>query len=624
MNKFSLSVAFKGQLYKNDALSTNYVFPQTNTEWALLLGSDPRKLIADLNINGDYCCYTIKIVESGIVYAYRRVRPGRSGSNCAMVMLLAGGPARDGKKLTEKMHELLTYAMSLSSSEQIDKDFLGEKLSSCDDLFNWQRQPNFKENPEKVVLNEAFREYKTEEDLFRILENPYQPAYNNFSCIHIIPAEANTIPASNSNIQQITIGLEPIYFFAFPQGVEEESGKKYIGKSEAFKLIYKRNGYKPFSTDYMRAAGDSRYYSVDNDTIKVKTAEDARIKFSRSLFFYVSDERDNNIDKFLFRIKEISNNRWMQWLVGGRTYEWLPGKDGKMEVPLEDGQYEYHIKVEGYGEKKGQIDTLNNTNNIINVRLKAESDEQEMYLVPAFYKRDKNSNAGIGKVTVGYSKNNVFFKKYGKYFGKHVSKLPVFYVMHKNPKRIMYFTCILSLLIGFGMGLIIKSQSKIEENNTAPVDTTRNNGVKVTEVSEVIVGVDALESEDEKYLSENNVWEKSKLNSQKYKDFFDVFTYLAASGWSNNEWNVTKLDTLNEIDSCYSHINNQIWISIRKKIFEKDRNNCMEIRENIRKQMKVNRNFVDISKLESPNGTSSNTPRPEERSQELPIGTQTR
>lgn len=234
--KKNISIAFKGQLYKNEAMSTNYVYPQAHSEWAMLLGSDPRKMISDLNINGDHSCYSIKITDDGIIYAYRRVRSGRSGSNCAMVMLLASGPTRDGKQLTEKMHELLSYAMNQTSADQIDKNYLEEKLSGCEELFDFHRAPQSNGASEPALIKEAYRLYKTNEELSQILENPYQPAYKQYRCIHIIPDEAGASPSFGSNVQLIDKPIEKVFFFKFPQGVEEKNGRCYVGKNECFTL----------------------------------------------------------------------------------------------------------------------------------------------------------------------------------------------------------------------------------------------------------------------------------------------------------------------------------------------------------------------------------------------------
>ncbi len=186
MNNNVLAVAFKGQLYKNEATTTNYVYPESNKDWSMLLGSDPRKTISDLNINGD--CYTIKITNRGIIYSYRRVLAGRSGSNCAMIMLLVEAPTRDGKILAEKLKELLKYAMDQTSADQINQKVLDEKMASLEELFYRTRKFTVSlndETSESSTTNEAFFIYKSDEELFARLESPYQSTYKNFSCIHL-------------------------------------------------------------------------------------------------------------------------------------------------------------------------------------------------------------------------------------------------------------------------------------------------------------------------------------------------------------------------------------------------------------------------------------------------------
>lgn len=573
----SLSIAFKGQLYKNEASSTNFVYPRPDSDWAMWLGSDPRKMISDLTITGDHNCYTLKVTEKGIIYAYRRIRSGRSGSNCAMVMLLSGGPTRDGKRLTEVLHELLTYAMSVSSVEQIDKEILKEKLSNCYDLFDWQHGPNpsvnNKEPSESIAAKEAYRVYRTDDNLYTLLENPYQSAYQNHNCMHFIPSDANAVPSMGSNMHLIDRDLETAYYITLPNDVVERDGKKHVGKNESFELIYRKPGYKDHRSGSLYVGTNSNYFTKSGNNIIVKTAEESNVNFSRPICFIVSDEKSKPIASFDLKLKKNGEKTWRPWPQNNNRL-YLPCKDGQKEVLLSDGIYDYCINSDGYKEKKDQIDTQKG-NGVCEITLRPECDEHDVVLIPAFYNRKNYPNSISEKVTIGYKKNNILYQKYQKWFSG--TNVPKFYLMHFNPKRLFIVLCFLSILVGVSGGILMsryvfpkpsEEEQPLVNNNSQPQisqTTTQSSQGFNLQVQQTAPSQQELEKLDVNYLNQNDVWKYNDLKSERYKLFYNS---LIMRGQGDR--NVKKYKGVYEgID-----IQNDLWGKIKNAIItgENDQN----------------------------------------------------
>ena len=540
----SIILAIKGQLHKDEITGTNYVFPKENVDEFSLIDSDPRITMQALGLTGaEKECYSIAVTPNGILYVYRRILPNRG--DCAMVLLLAGGPTNDGSRLCEKLADILNYALKEESSSSINDDIIKVKLSGCMDLFDWSKAPNHpikkEEEEDPVAKKEAYRVCKSDEDLFKLLEKPYQSAYEDFSCIHLIPVGVDVSPAIGSNLQLINTPVENTYFFVFPQGVEEKDGKRYVHERETFSLVYKRNGYDDYLLEGQRVQFSSKYYKIEGkDTVKVYSAEDARIKFKKNITFYVSDGNRRPVDSFDI---EIRND--------GRILQ-TTGKNGQISISLEEGKYNYSIKASGYGKKGGAIDTK--TNAQCDILLTSEEYEIEVYLIPAFEKKSKIENDRNETFTLGYKKHNLFYEKYSPdLYGKEV---PTFYVTRKRMRPHIIKLCVVSLLLGAGIGIFTGHWMWPKEPDPQKVEVSPDPG-KQGEDSQKVGNNSESTSEnlldelhDENYLNQNTVWRYDSLRSSKYQYFYSVVVANNGIKYEDVEW------------ENYSNITNDQWKKI--------------------------------------------------------------
>lgn len=547
MNKNTIKIAFKGQLYKTDASSANYVYPQGNSDWASISESDPRTVLSQLNINGNFPCYTIFITESSVIYAFRRTLSGRANSNCVMVMLCAGGPTNNGKQLVKQLQELLTIAVSQTSFDQVNKTVLEEKLKSCEEFFDWQKKPNAK-TKETSKIKEGYRFYTNNEELYELLEKPYQPVYKNYRCIHIVPEEANAKIDKNVNQNEndslyhlITSPIETIYYINLPQGVYEKDGKKHVSRNEAFTLIYRREGYNDEESGTQYVSQSSKYFAVSDDTINVYDAEKCGIKFKRSITIFVEDELGNPIKEWNHRMN--NNNKWNTC-------------HDESKFSLADGEYSISIAADGYNPTTFTFDTRRKQS--FCVSLTSKDFKRKIILKPAWPKKKKIPKHYIEEpITIVYTANTTLYKQYNNALDPAIRDIPTFYVTTKKPKPILITLCIISVLIGCILGLGV---GYLEWNNKK---TSKDNDVieKNQEQLEAQYiqpnapeSTETPEEHDVAYLNSNNIWRFDSLKSDKYQKFLKVVVANKGIKYKDVNWN------------DYVEINNTNWVAILRII----------------------------------------------------------
>ena len=610
MNKQILSIAFKGQLYDNAATGTNYVYPKEDTQWAKLIGSDPRMVPSRLGINPNHCCYTLKVTPGGIIYAYRRSVAGRANSNWGMIMLLANGPTCNGKLLAEKMEELLRHAEEKPSEDQIDTNFLEEKLSSCKELFDGRKMvsmpnPNTDNNGVEATKKEAYRLYRTEDELSKILENPYQSSYNQYDCIHIVPAESNAKPSMGANIELIDRPIEKVYFFNFPQGVTEKDGKPYVRKDESFTLVYKRANYNDFTTHNLRIPNPSQYFKVENDFIQVQPAEASSVSFKRPIKIKVLDINGTPINEWQYK---TGNN-------------WNPGVE---EMNLEDDKaYSFPIRANGY-EEKTETRNVKGRSELV-FRLQPEGLQKQVYLKPLKSTKRKNVEKKDTAITLTFPANSTLYKAYKTELDPKIKDIPTFYITRRRPAAqaiIIIFLILLGIGAGFAGGYFIWGNKDYKPKPPEGDDVSQQTNTEVTYVKPKEPTQQEMETHDEKYLSNTNIWYVDSLQSSKYKNFI-TNTLPNNTKW-DKEQDLDPLKIENKQLGSYIALWNKYTTDKDKSAGEKFRKMRGEIQKQI-KNRKVDWNTVEKNANEAQNPSKSDNkdkgktePTPEKKGHPMP------
>lgn len=544
--KRTISVAIKGQLHSEDLSETNYVFPKENIDEFSVIDSDPRIAIQALGLSGAGTgFYTMAIVPKGIIYTYRRILPSRG--DCAMVMMMADGPTINGQKLCDKLNDILEYALKESSSSKIDDEVISNKLSNCSDLFRSLTNNNSPlEDETNISLSptkEGYRVYQTDDNLFEILRNPYQLSYKQYKCIHVVHISANVKPSVGSNMERIIdSSLDSTYYFDLPDNVSVKDDLHYVNKETPFILRYQRRGYNTFETTQFRASTSSKYFSiVDNDTIKVKSAEECNISFEKTIHIQTQDKAGNII-------------RGAKIIYNGRAY--YSDENGVFTIEMPDKKETFKITADGYNESKLNIDTTNRQD--YEATLESAGLRSKVYLKPAWVKKEKSMRTHIDEpCTIQYSQNTDICKRYGK-----IKDHEEFYVSQKNPKSLLIVICIFALLLGACISFFttyLMVSKKVDDLNCT-IDSLKSI-IDLPIVQDTTPTESVLknhEEDDEKYLSENDIWEYDSIQSKKYREFYELLIMKNYSDQNVNQYKIINSDTF--------PINNSSWNKIQEVI----------------------------------------------------------
>lgn len=557
MSKNNIAIAFNGQ-FKNDGSSAKYVYPKNETDWRKKIDGETRTVPSDLRVEK---CYTIKIIENGIIYAYRELTSNRAGGDCLMVMIFSPGPTTNSAKLIECLHNLLDYAKSKSSEVDISDDVVNNKIEAIEEskIFDFTRKPIVSQNKsnEPILKKEGYRVYKDNDELFMILSNPFQTIYEKYDCIHIVSAEVD--PISSNKIELIKEPLKKIYYFEFPDNVYEENGREYVSEGDCFTLVYKKNGYENFETEKLSSnSPQSDYFMIENNLIKVRNAEDCNIPFCRKIRIVIKDKNDRKIENVNIEVE------------GQKKQTVTKNQDGSYTLKLSNGSYNCLITAKNYKDKNYKIEVKEKATDTHKVTLEAKRNSATLKFKIPFQKKEKFPETNV---EIEYDANTMFGKIYEKELKKENS---IFYIFSKDKFKMVKWISILSLLlsigIGVGLGWFIWKEDTIKHTEAPIVNNPESGESKKEGYSSEVPYVSGsneekdnpekcLEVSDEEYLSENDTWCKDSLKSEKYKYFFDTIL-LNKIPWKN---------IIDKIDKDYATIENEGWKEYKKLYVNDDK-----------------------------------------------------
>lgn len=564
MSKNNIAIAFNGQ-FKNDLSSAKYVYPKNETDWRKKIDGETRTVPSDLRVEK---CYTIKIIENGIIYAYRELTKNRAGGDCLMVMIFSPGPTTNPEELTKCLQELLDYAKSKSSEVEILDDVVNDKIKAIEglEIFDFTRKPVvFQDKSNEPTLKKhGYRVYKNDTELFTILSNPFQPVYEKYDCIHIVSAEVD--PISSNKIELIKEPLKKIYYFKFPDNVYEENGKEYVLEGDCFTLVYKKNDYENFETEELSSnVPQSNYFIIENNLIKVRNAEECNIPFCRKIRIVIKDKNDRKIENVNIEVE------------GQKKQTVTKNQDGSYTLKLSNGSYNCSIKAENYNYETLKIEVKENATDTYKVILKAKRDSATLKFKIPFQKKEKFSET---EVKIEYDANTMF----GKIYKKELKyKNSIFYIFSEQKFNMVKWISILSLLlsigIGVGLGWFIRKKDTTKQtevpilNNPESEESGNSDsseGPNVSMDGEEKLSEKELEPRDVKYLNENDTWCRDSLKSKKYQYFFETIL-LNKIQWSENR------DIINEKSEG---ISNEGWVKY-KEIYDKDKSKFRNVKKKI-------------------------------------------
>ena len=494
--KMAIKIALKGQFFPNEPSNTNHVFPSTPDAWAKELEAETGRVMQSLSISGaDKDCYTIVTTPEGVIYAYRRLLPRRG--DCAMVMLMADGPACDGRQLKENLKKFLEYGLKAESSSKIDDNIIAGELTKINNLFYQGRKPMVAGNTgDNATKKEAYRTFKTEEELHRILEYPYQSAYEKYKCVHIVSEDYNPTPTMGS-IERIEDSVKEILFFKLPAGVSVKGDKQYVSENDSFVLQYSRIGCKTEEVFIPTPFTTNKHFNVSGDIIEVKSAEECKISFKRLISVTITDQHGNPISNWSYKIK------------GGNT-AWRQQTENTASIELEATEDTLLLKAEG-SENPEEVIIPKNASSFA-IKLKSKGVCKKVYFEPVLEKKSKEEI--FVPVTVSAPTSNVpLFQAFSDKFNNH-GESPTLYVMRKSPLPLMVLIGIIALVIGMGLGCVgghfvwpkdIPATDSIPDQPKNPVTAEQGENTPATPSISPEDEEKKKEESDEKYLSEKDI-----------------------------------------------------------------------------------------------------------------------
>ncbi len=337
----------------------------------------------------------------------------------------------------------------------------------------------------------------------------------------------------------IATPLEKIYFLRFPQGVSEKNGKQYIAENELFTLVFRKFGYINEDVPLQLNGKFQKYFSIEEDVVSIKSAEDCKVEFKREITLSVSDDQGNPIDNWNWKMNGANVNKYDRAEKGSHSWE------------LPDGEYKVEIEANGFESHECKLDTRRKQD--YDVKLKSSGSSRKVYLEPLWAKRDKKNHSYQEKpVTISYTQNSCFYRQFNEQL-EYRNDYPKFYISRKRPMSTMVFIGILAFFMGVAVEYCVShfligkkttvtcngkdytvkgSYIKIESTNPLSIKDEKGNSVidsvQVTvtntntggpTVSDLNSNQKDLENHDINYLNSNNKWFLDSLKSEKYQTF---------------------------------------------------------------------------------------------------------
>lgn len=274
-----MELTLKGQ-FPYTLTPAQYVYPREQGNWSSELDDDSDTLMKELGLtkNQDEC-YTIVFTDKGIIYTYRKKYYIENRLNCALVGILAPGPTHNGGKLTELLKSAINYGIEINNPDVPSDEEIEEIINKHrgNELF-FQEHNSFSLENGKAEFS-----YKDEEELFDILENPYQKEFKECKCIHLVKDLKEEVNFPTINNKKLN------YFIKPPEdnSVTVKDGICFVREGEVFTLQFKKEGWKNEKIHVTYQGNcteqENKYYTIDKErkTICVKSAEECGIEFKK-------------------------------------------------------------------------------------------------------------------------------------------------------------------------------------------------------------------------------------------------------------------------------------------------------------------------------------------------------
>ena len=373
--------------------------------------------------------------------------------------------------------------------------------------------------PSKTSKDKAYRVYDGEEELKLILQFPDQLGYNNFKRILIVPNATDSKELTPSyDYTRITERPKGSYTIQqpIPEGVSVD--KIQYREGETIRVSYTKSGYQTQQHKFTADSKNNSFAEYDGYRIKLKSAEEANIRFQRTLSLCVTSK---------------STNRQIQdWKVDNSCK-----RDGETNtIVFSQDNTDYNISISAQGYKTTKIHITNDDLKSGSKSIKLEPNLQAINITLII----KNKQEVPGTIYISsdspliseikpnsrISINKSYISEGGK--NNRRNEPP------KGPKpedstlkSILKgaLVTLVSLYLFYLLYCACFSQTPWPFNSEEDLPKTEIN----TETDNSFSSSETYSEEesqkeeenDRTYLKENNTWKKSDLKSDTYRTFLD-------------------------------------------------------------------------------------------------------
>lgn len=397
--------------------------------------------------------------------------------------------------------------------------------------------------PSKISKNKAYRVYDGEEELKLILQFPDQPGYNNFKRILIVPnASESKELASSNDYTLITEHPKVSYTIQqpIPKGVSVD--KRQYCEGETIKVCYNKSGYQTQQHKFTADSKNNGFAEYDGYRIKLKSAEEAKIKFQRTLSLSVTSK--------------LTNLQIQDWKVDNKSCK----RDGKTStIVFYQDESDYHISISAQGYEPTNIDITNDDLRSGSKSIKLEPElrainitliiKNKQEVTGTIYIHSDSQLTSEIKPNSRISINNSYISEGGKNNRNEPPKGP------KKPKGSTLkpiLTGALVILVGLYLFYLLYcvfcSQTPWPFNSEENVPKTEIN----TETDNSFPSSETYSEEesqkeenDRTYLKTNDTWKKSDLKSEAYRTFLDYILNGQIEDVINNQYSTYEDSSIN-------------------------------------------------------------------------------
>lgn len=371
----------------------------------------------------------------------------------------------------------------------------------------------------------AYRTFGDENELADIMLYPNQADYEPFNRILLVPRGA--VAQAPMNYQELTFPIRRTYNVEWPQGVM--ATKFTISDGEFLDIVYKKPTFSDFTAHELVMPMGSRFFTINGSRLLVKTAEEAQVQFVRRVRLnIVSAKNGNPITDILINGERVTTP----------------------EINLSDGdEIDWTIAAQGYRDERIHlsVNSVIQGGYVINAQLKPQSKDLTIIARCDGTPVEGRVSMSVDDRLYPYLTDK---RNYEVRIDRRSAAAPVAISsagrqQAANQKDNSMLKMIGGMAGGFIAGLILglsfymlktcSSDSNIPEVPLQEETEVQNNGTKNNDdAQQPVAGDDGKpseeeiqqqeqwESEDLRYLKEQDIWSAEGIKSEKYKQLFDM------------------------------------------------------------------------------------------------------